>query len=258
MIRLVSISVLSILIVLTLILSLSSADGIFDDVIKTKHNMGIKKEDACIACHTSGMPKSETKKEESSGIVNEKLNIVPPPLWIKKAGNSNPEYPFSQDTKGRDIKPFGPSYDCLSCHDGALAKDVHGLGGTRAGSEIFDPRLDAQALDGKNPFDHPTSIIYPRRPDGVLDAKNPTVNQFRYWSIPDRDEKGVTMPTGPTSRYFEIPQGTDAKDPYIDALQVRTFKGVIHCDSCHNPHTDKNSSFLRVPIKSLCLSCHDR
>ena len=256
--RLVSKSALSILILLTLILSRASADGIFDDVVTTKHNMGIKKEDACIACHTSGMSKLETKKEKSDGVVSEKLNIVPPPLWIKRAGNSNSEYPFSTDTKGGDIKPFGPSYDCLSCHDGVLAKDVHGLGGTRAGGEVFEPRLDAQALDGKNPFDHPTTIIYPRRPDGVLDAKNPTVNQFRYWSIPDRDDNGVTMPTGPTSSYFEVPKGTDKKDPYIDALQVRTFKGVIHCDSCHNPHTDRNSSFLRVPINSLCLSCHDR
>lgn len=256
--RLVNLSVLSILILLTLILSWAAADGIFDDVVTTRHNMGITKADACIACHTSGMPNSQLKKEKSNGVVSEKLNIVPPPLWIKKAGNSNQDYPFSPDSSGRDIKPFGPSYDCLSCHDGVLARDVHGLGGTRAGSEVFEPRLDAQALEGKNPFDHPTSIIYPRRPDGVLEAKNPTVNQFRYWSIPDRDEKGVTMPTGPTSTYFEVPKGTDTKDPYIDALQVRTFKGVIHCDSCHNPHTDRNSSFLRMPIRSLCLACHDR
>ncbi|HLG28811.1 MAG TPA: cytochrome c3 family protein [Candidatus Brocadiales bacterium] len=258
MIRLVSISVLSMLILLTSILSRAPADGIFDDVVSTRHNMGIRKEDACIACHTSGMSNSEIKKEKSNGVVSEKLNTVPSALWIRKAGNSNPEYASSPDSSGREIKPFGPSYDCLSCHDGVLAKDVHGLGGTRAGSEVFEPRLDAQALEGNNPFDHPTSIIYPRRPDGVLDAKNPTVNQFRYWSIPDRDEKGVTMPTGPTSRYFEVPKGADTKDPYIDALQVRTFKGVIHCDSCHNPHTDRNSSFLRVPIRSLCLSCHDR
>lgn len=256
--RLVSISVFTILISLTLILSWAMADGIFDDVVKTKHNMGLKKEEACITCHTSGIPQSGISKEKSNGIVSEKLKIVPPPLWIKKAGNDNSEYGFSPDTKGRDIKPFGPSLDCLSCHDGVLAKDVHGLGGTRANGEVIDPRLEAIALEGKNPFDHPTSILYPRRPDGVLLSKNPTVNQLRYWSIPDRDEKGVTMPTGPRSRYFEIPQGVNTGDPYIDALQVRTFKGVIHCDSCHNPHTEKNGSFLRVPIKSLCLSCHDR
>jgi predicted CXXCH cytochrome family protein len=258
MIKVVSISVLSLLILLTLILSPARADGIFDDVIKTKHNMSFNKEESCIVCHTSGMNKLEVKKEKSDVVVSEKPNIVSPPLWIKKVGNSNPEYPFSPDSSGRDIKPFGPSYDCLSCHDGVLAKDVHGLGGTRAGSEVFDPRLDALAMDGKNPFDHASSVPYPRRPDGVWMAKDPTINQRRYWSIPDRYDNGVTMPTGPTSMYFEASKGTDAKDPYIDALQVRTFKGVIHCDSCHNPHTDRNSSFLRVPIRSLCLACHDR
>lgn len=256
--RLASISGLSILILLTLIPSWAMADSIFDEVIETRHNLGLRREETCITCHTSGIPQPRVSKEKSDSIVGERLKIVPSPLWIKKASNGNTEYPFSPDTKGIDIRPFGPSLDCVSCHDGVLASDVHGLGMKRADGEVIDPRLEALAPDGKNPFDHPTTIPYPRRSDGIWITKNPTINQFRYWSIPDRDENGVTMPTGPRSRYFEISQGVDPKDPYIDAMEVRTFKGVMHCDSCHNPHTEKNGSFLRVPIKSLCLVCHDR
>jgi predicted CXXCH cytochrome family protein len=79
----------------------------------------------------------------------------------------------------------------------------------------------------------------------------------RYWSIPDRDENGLILPTGPVSANLGL-QNIDANDPDQTAGLVRTFSGVMRCESCHNPHDNNIQPYLRVPNKTLCLSCHER
>jgi predicted CXXCH cytochrome family protein len=155
-----------------------------------------------------------------------------------------------------ETKPFGPSFDCLTCHDGALGANIHQLG--FSGSGPTDNPGALQALQtGLRTTDHPDSILYPRQPNGTSspDRVDPKLN--RYWSIPDRDENKFTMPTGPRSASLNL-QSVDPGNPASASTLVRTFRGVIHCDSCHNPHNNEIRPFLRVPHKTLCLVCHDR
>jgi predicted CXXCH cytochrome family protein len=155
-----------------------------------------------------------------------------------------------------DKRPFGPSFGCLTCHDGALGSDVHqrSFSAEREGDRI---RVMTSVKEASRLTDHPDSIRYPRKTTGEFSANSANPNLKRYWSIPDRDIDGVIIPTGPNS----VSLGLMNIEP-DDALQatglVRTFLGMIHCDSCHNPHVDHNRPYLRVPSNDLCLVCHQR
>jgi len=157
---------------------------------------------------------------------------------------------------GPDHRPFGPSFNCLACHDGALGNDVHQLGFASGRGEARSQEM-ISAREGPRSPDHPDSILYPRKPTGELIGHRADPNLLRYWSIPDRDEGGMTIPTGPKSTNLGL-QDIDASDPAQTTGLVRTFLGVIHCDTCHNPHLDQNRPFLRLPTQNLCLSCHQR
>ena len=156
----------------------------------------------------------------------------------------------------KEIRPFGPSFVCLTCHDGVLGSNVHQLG-VKGLKPINDPLGLNKLQKGLQSPDHPDSIYYPRQPDGRMVEDRPGTKLKRYWSIPDRDEAGVILPTGPKSYALDLQQ-IDADDPIETSKLVRTYKGVIHCDSCHNPHDNAIRPFLRVSNKTLCLVCHDR
>jgi predicted CXXCH cytochrome family protein len=241
----------------------------FDEVVKTPHNLlparglvGFK--NVCLICHADEQVLKEgeaDRGEESAVPRGEGSNegTVPGrsmqeslagPLW--SPGSKDQTFTLIsslwtlQSTVER--KPFGSSSACLGCHDGALAKDVHeeqkGLDGTR--------------MTRGRPLDHPTSIPYPRLPNGIFATERPTPGSQRYWSIADRTGEGITMPSGPVSDLFKIPDGVDPKDPSVVALAVRTSYGIVHCDSCHNPHINQYPPFLRTPPRDLCFVCHDR
>ena len=224
----------------------AAAQG-FDQVLSSKHNVlpsgaAEQMKIVCGSCHIEGGG-SKT-----------------PPAWDKK----NPTRTFSfrhitQPPLGKGTpgtKPFGPSFDCLTCHDGVLGNNVHQLG--FSGSvPTGDPAAVEATQAGPQTPDHPDSISYPREPDGRPAGARADPKLKRYWSIPDRDENGVTLPTGPKSAALTL-QNIDPNDPVAAAGLVRTFMGVIHCDTCHNPHNNDVRPFLRVPHKTLCLVCHDR
>jgi predicted CXXCH cytochrome family protein len=98
-------------------------------------------------------------------------------------------------------------------------------------------------------FDHPYNVMYPRRTNGRFVPERPTVNQYRYWSIPDLHNGDLVLPTGPTSSLLAMP---------ASARMVRTSEGRVQCDSCHDPHNNGSAPFLRAPAQDLCLICHDR
>lgn len=183
-----------------------------------------------------------------------------PPLWDK----SNPARSFPMDYrvppptgKGMaETKPFGPSFRCLACHDGVLGNNVHLLGFVGPEARMNPRPVSESGMRVRSP-DHPDSILYPRQPDGRLASDNADPRLGRYWAIPDRDENGVTLPTGPKSASLNL-QDLDPSDPAAVSELVRTFKGVIHCDTCHNPHNGSIQPFLRVPHKTLCMVCHQR
>lgn len=237
---------LTIIAIWVLLRGIAGAQG-FDEVLSSKHNVlaagpDSPMETVCGSCHIKGSaiqaapawdPANPTKAFQTSPVVR-------PPL-----GKGTP-----------DTKPFGPSFDCLTCHDGVLGSNIHqvGFSGEKA---TYNPKVVEALQTGLRTPDHPDSIRYPREPNGQMTGDRPDPKLLRYWSIPDRDDNGVTLPTGPRSAALNV-QNIDPNDPAAASLLVRTYKGVIHCDSCHNPHDDKIRPFLRLPLSSLCLVCHDR
>jgi predicted CXXCH cytochrome family protein len=139
---------------------------------------------------------------------------------------------------------------------------MHGVnvGSDRLGGEGSLPskpnigRLGAPSLSR---VDHPISIPYPRKANGMFDPENPSVTYARYWAIPDLRPEGFILPTEGASAHLDLPVDGKASPEALSAL-VRTTSGVVQCDSCHNPHSEKVRPFLRVPSASLCLVCHDR
>jgi predicted CXXCH cytochrome family protein len=241
----------------------------FDEVAQTPHNLlpsrsalGFK--NICLSCHTDGevMKEQDTNTpSEKSPASNEAQTEIPGPGDSSPSSISEPLWSPSSKArafslvsslwsleKSANQKPFGSSSACLSCHDGALALDVHG---EQKGLEAFGTTRERF-------LDHPTAIPYPRRPDGMFATERPTLTLFRYWSIADRTSEGVAMPSGPVSSFFNLPSGVDPKDPAFATTVVRTSYGMIHCDSCHNPHINQYPPFLRTPPRDLCFVCHDR
>lgn len=235
-----------------------------EEVNYTRHNLlGPTAEglEACTVCHTDAIPwqsaaEAPNKKHPES--------TSSPPLWDSGSTLVSPfratqtvplkEHPYNH--------PTGPSMVCLSCHDGALGTDMHGV-------NVDNPRIGAAAnvpwkgLAGAREapalsrVDHPISILYPRKPNGMFVPENPTVTRSRYWALPDRHADGLTLPTVETSSYLDLPKGKVSGLEHLSAL-VRTTGGKMECDSCHNPHSEKVRPFLRIPSKTLCLVCHDR
>jgi predicted CXXCH cytochrome family protein len=255
----------------------------FDEVLVTSHNLSVGGgdsliRDVCLVCHVEpvsavspqvveALPMGLQAEEPDLGdeFLNQPLAPLSDPDAFRPLWDSNyttdfflplPEMEPLVGKGEPDKRPFGPSFHCLTCHDGALGTDVHQRGFSAGGEgdrirEMITVKEDSRLLD------HPDSVIYPRKTTGEFSAKSANPNLKRYWSIPDRDINGVIIPTGPNS----VSLGLMNIEP-DNALQatglVRTFFGVIHCDSCHNPHLDQNRPFLRVPTHDLCLVCHQR
>jgi predicted CXXCH cytochrome family protein len=255
----------------------------FDDVLITKHNLfpggpDAVIQDVCLICHVEQFADVSPQVAESLPMVyrqelltfeGETLAVKPAaaeaqpvrmPLWDSQS-DSSAFLPLPIVTppfgKGRtESRPFGPSFHCLSCHDGVLGSDIHqsGFSSGRGESRAQEMRL---ATDGVRSPDHPDSIYYPRKPTGEFVGHRADPNLMRYWSIPDRNENGTVIPTGPRSTNLNL-QDIDLADPTEMSSLVRTYQGVIHCDTCHNPHLDQNKPFLRLSASNLCLVCHQR
>jgi predicted CXXCH cytochrome family protein len=218
----------------------------FDHVLASKHNLlpaeTTEIDNVCRICHIDGKETEGVAAWDPENTIRTFTyqHFIKPPL-----GGGAPEN-----------KPFGPSYDCLTCHDGVLGTNVHQLGFSGSGPTGKSGAVETLQTGIRTP-DHPDSISYPRQPDGRLAADRSDPKLTRYWAIPDRDENGILLPTGPRSAALNL-QNIDPNDPAAASALVRTFMGVIHCDTCHNPHNNEIRPFLRVPHKTLCLVCHDR
>lgn len=259
--------------------------GVLDGVKDTRHNLiapESETDNACIVCHTGDLPWSDSatllEKTLEVKASPENKNVSENPENADNLTNDFIQSPLwnpieMKDSKYRAIQsvpldehpynhPTGSSLICLSCHDGALGGDMHGI-------NVDNPRIGASAQPAWNGMagplgapplsrvDHPVSIIYPRKPDGVFVPHNATVTRSRYWALPNRHETGLTLPTAGTSSYLDLPKSDVSNAAQLSTL-VRTTDGLMECDSCHNPHSEKVSPFLRVPSKTLCLVCHDR
>jgi predicted CXXCH cytochrome family protein len=254
----------------------------FEEVLLTRHNLfpggsDSMLRDVCMICHLepiSGISPQvaevlptgllfqhgdqdpgvqKTQSAPSAGF-----GTSPAPLWDSQSSVQVflPRRIVKPDTTTAISTqlPFGPSYSCLTCHDGVLGNDVHRLG--PGGSLDLSKKAQLDREIGRS-TDHPDSIVYPRKTTGEFQARSPEVRLARYWSIPDRTRHGLVIPDGPMSDYLHL-ENLDLEDPLQTASLIRTSDGVIHCDSCHNPHLNLHRPFLRVLPKDLCLVCHQR
>jgi predicted CXXCH cytochrome family protein len=259
-----------------LTVSIPAHSSSLDEVIQSRHNLlvpSLSTSSSCTVCHTDAIPwQSATQKKEPANAAapeGETKVVTPPvqpkpapPLWgSKEAKPYNISATLSQGVQPYN-HPTGSSLTCLACHDGALGKDMHGINvdQPRLGAEANVPWNGTAGQRGAPPLsrvDHPISVLYPRKPNGHFVPLNPSVTFSRYWALPDRHPGGLTLPTAGTSSYLDLPEGK-ASSPETLSNLVRTTSGMVQCDSCHNPHSEKIRPFLRVPSATLCLVCHDR
>lgn len=141
---------------------------------------------------------------------------------------------------------------CLSCHDGSIGIDVltnvngaasTGVAFTAQGTakatyttaapgsnNVMQSGLPYMGTDLRN--DHPISIIYET-------ARAATPTEFATQVI--SGSKITVGSTGPLPLY-----GT------------ATATATVECASCHNPHNNTNTNFLRKANtgSAICLTCH--
>lgn len=141
---------------------------------------------------------------------------------------------------------------CLSCHDGSIAIDVlTNVNGTAFSGVAFTGQGTAKAtygnaapgssnvMSGGLPFmgtdlrnDHPISIIYET-------ARAATPTEFQTQTI--SGSKITVGSTGP-----------------LPLFGTATATATVECASCHNPHNNSNTNFLRKANtgSAICLTCH--
>jgi predicted CXXCH cytochrome family protein len=254
--------------------SIRSDASPLDEVIQSRHNLLVPStagSNSCTVCHTDAVPwqaaapKKDPAAEESEIDAAETApprQPPAPPLWASHDAKSYSLAATLPSEKQPYNHPTGSSLTCLACHDGALGKDMHGINvdQPRIGAEANVPWGGTVGQRGAPPLsrvDHPISILYPRKPNGRFVPENPTVTLSRYWALPDRHGDGLTLPTAGASSYLDLPEGKVSSPEMLSGL-VRTTSGMVQCDSCHNPHSEKIRPFLRVPAATLCLVCHNR
>ncbi len=239
-----------------------------EEVKHTRHNLIVPMAEdgnSCTVCHTEAIPwRATSKQKKGETQAGKRKKVSQAPLW----GNSPSKNMFYRATQTAPLSehpynhPTGGSLVCLSCHDGALGTDMHGInvGNPRVGAAAnvtFDGMAGPRGAPPLSRVDHPISIRYPRTPDGKFTPLNPTITRSRYWALPDRQAQGLVLPTSDISSYLDLPKGNLSSPEHLDTL-VRTTGGMLECDSCHNPHSEAVRPFLRVPSATLCLVCHDR
>ncbi|MEW6324153.1 MAG: cytochrome c3 family protein [Nitrospirota bacterium] len=270
----------------------------FYEVEQTVHNIMPPNslytlKELCIVCHVSGEPRLPglpPPPEEEGALPTFLTEKEQRPIWEPSAPTKNfslsPNWPLPQFMS--PDRPFGASAGCLGCHDGTFAEDVHR---GEARMEVLEcvplcGLLDRfEAALGTNPSrprtipDHPISTFYPRAPDGEQRAKEPVTSQRRFFSIADLQDDQLVLPTGPVSRFYVQTPGSPPAPPSVNGQApavspvsgeplaidpaepfrlIRTTFGVMHCDSCHNAHSELHAGFLRDKSPQLCLLCHDR
>lgn len=141
---------------------------------------------------------------------------------------------------------------CLSCHDGTIGVDVlTNVNGTAFSGVAFTAQGTAKATYGNSapgssnlmsgglPFmgtdlrnDHPVAITYET-------ARAATPTEFVTQAI--AGSKITVGAVGPLPLY-----GTT------------TANATVECASCHNPHNNTNTNFLRKSNagSAICLTCH--
>lgn len=140
-------------------------------------------------------------------------------LWNRELSAATYQLYASSTLKASPNQPTGSSKLCLSCHDGLLALDS--LRVPPAGAPLMLGPLQGSTVLGTDlSKDHPISFTY----DVALAQANPELADPRSLAASVR----------------------------LDAQQQ------MQCTSCHDPHEDRQSNFLRADNRAgaQCTACH--
>lgn len=212
---------------------LGAAQSPYEEVADSPHNFSgsTVMREVCAGCHVAApVPASE-----------EDQLLATTPIW--GGGDAGGFFTLGPDAGGADAPDT--SARCMECHDGVLAVAVHQQ----------NEQLLAEAHGGNRVPSHPIRIPYPRNTAGLFVVATPLPQNRQFWSVPDIRAGQLTLPTGPTSPYQSALEG-DTTTLTFDLVRVRD--GQVHCESCHNPHSNRTPPFLRKMPPDLCLVCHDK
>jgi predicted CXXCH cytochrome family protein len=259
------------------VLALGLGSGVaYGGVFNTKHNLSAAGLNAasnfsgtreiCVFCHTP-------HGADSSAAV---------PLWnrnLTPAGFETYDQLGTTTLDGK-IEPVGSvSLACLSCHDGTQAMDSlinePGSGTVVPGFHNGIWSGQARSTEGRLAFpntvtnlgkdltnDHPIGIQFAGGGYSISNPAGPGA---------DKDFNEASSEIMGTSRVWWVntPEGTQSFERTDMKLYTRTAtrgayvgeeQPYVECASCHDPHVDKNPTFLRVnPAGSaVCLTCHNK
>lgn len=166
--------------------------------------------------------------------------ITATPLWNKTLSSTATYGVYASGTLNAIPTEVGSggtvSNLCLSCHDGTVA---------------------VNSLDNKSPIGTPTmgtgteldatgKIAAARETMMGINLTNDHPINFTYNAALATADGGLVSP---------------ASASYVDvASKVPLYGGKLQCATCHNPHNNVNSMFLRKANSgsALCLTCHSK
>ena len=186
-------------------------------------NKSTNESQVCIFCHT---PHQKT--------------ITATPLWNKTLSAQATYGTYTSSTLNATITDVGGASTvsnlCLSCHDGTVA--VNSLDNK---SSIGTPTMGTGAE-----LDATGKIAAGRESLIGTSLTNDHPINFNYDAALATADGGLVTPNSAS---------------YVDAAHtIPLYSSKVQCASCHNPHNNAHSSFLRKANSgsALCITCHNK
>jgi predicted CXXCH cytochrome family protein len=206
-------------------------DGTRHDFSNTATNTWNTAGYKCQICHTPHGPATTVK-----------------PLWNHKLSTAayswNPTTTIGGTTLPTNFSTWdGPSKFCLSCHDGTV-----GIGDLITNSYGIGCGTPSPCVTGINKIgpvmtgNHPVGVPYP--------IASP-VTSNSYNSI--ASGSGVDL-----TSYVAAPAVVRVYNDNAGKVSAGIVSGKsgIECGSCHDPHNNVNTRFLRDAQATICQRCH--
>lgn len=177
--------------------------------------------EACVYCHTPHAARDVK------------------PLWNRNSP-TGPYRMYESDSMDMiaDAQPTGVSLFCLSCHDGTIGLDTvlnlpNAYNGPAPGGESIETCA--------------TECHHGGDPEGGFNWEHV---YFRPDDLRKHHPISVTYDPSRDSDFNSIAA--------VEAAGIELYDGKVQCASCHDPHTQEFSPFLRVPNSgySMCFTCH--
>lgn len=227
-----------------------------EDVRNSKHNLSTNPNilatgttEVCVFCHTPHGGTTDVARGAA-------------PLWNRNLSTATYSMYSSPNFDGIGMTPGTPrgvSVACLSCHDGTVAFDsLINFGGsgstdtiTFTGDFVNDIDGSFEEIDrpaGPQPFpnlgpdlsnDHPISMEIP---DATVD---PQFSDIRTY-VDGQSSRLTNNQVAYISRFGDAGLPTDPRDR-LRAYPTELGEAYIECASCHNPHENTSTRFLRMP-----------